>query len=218
MRFVFNNYYHDRKLADYGLFHIASQVIQHVEYIAIMPPRYLYKAMEKEFAEAFITSGSLRLRTSSYFHGIENNAIGDDAEGVGMGIINGTMTATKTANPNYILCTSMSNDIDMLLGLDAKYNTVVEIYNVIKFGDRLALALNTHNPGRFFVQAGIVRYNKGNLINSYFWNDNQFQKSKEYSYQYEYRYVISDHHFKIDEFIDVSIGDCTDVARIVAAI
>lgn len=138
-------------------------------------PECVYRAFSNvKYADLFLENGKLRIGRIDAYRTIESRSRVDRTEGVakttfyeGEGADRRVMSAeASSANPVYILCTSLPNvEIEHLRQQFGNY--VVQISDVAKFAEDIGLAIERagyrlNKP----VQYAAVEYSKGEFANS----------------------------------------------------
>jgi len=184
-------------------------------------PSFLVKAMERQFAEALIYGGEIRLNSVDYYQKLENEELGDRLEGLGELVFSNHPYSISSGNPVFIWCSALpDSDFDTLLNLDKKYDSIIRINDPLEFSLRIFSALS-----KIYKIApphvGMVNYNRSvevdkNTLNSQPWHWNLFQKRLIYSHQNEYRFTFTDLSYKADSRkpLDINIGNCEDIGLI----
>lgn len=194
-----------------------------VEYNAYPPPRSLIKVMERRWAEALITNGTIRFRNLNYYRKWENPALGDPNDGEGMFCIKGHQYNIGSSNPVYAWCTSLStisSDRILELAKHGQYDCVIIIQDPLLLIKRIKTAL-IKKKYCLHVHCAQVIYNREaevskEILNAQEFHFNVFQKSSIFSGDLEYRISLTDVSlpFRHKEFIDLQIGSCCDIMSI----
>jgi hypothetical protein len=123
-----------------------------------------------------------------------------------------------SGNHVHVWCATTENNPDRLLERWADYDAVVEITQCQELFRRAKNACVTQGLNWCGIRAGYARYDRGKPR----WDWPQrghgcVQKGLEYEDQKEYRFVIVLNHGEAyQKAITLNIGDCRDVARLVA--
>ncbi len=192
------------------------------EYNEYPPPAYLLKSMQKQHTLTLIQYGSIRIQKIDYFVEIENKELGDVDEGEGMYQLEENPIRTSSGNNLYIWCCSMPNTKHhALINLSENYDVIIKIEKIEEFVSRLQESLSKKYP-KFHVHCGKVKYDRGKEISrktiaKLKWNYNAFQKNHSFAHQKEYRIVFTDVSEKgyAINYLDMSIGDCSDIIKII---
>jgi hypothetical protein len=146
-----------------------------------LPPT-LYKYIEAPYAHSMIEEGALMFSTLSWFQSVEDTVRGDGLEGTykyfpakGLDVTKYASTAGAPVSqfnlPSYSLVSKAARcdsifiySTSLVLGLTQfdqpdKANVCVEIYNPVRFRQRLRIALNRRQPrGKTFIHDKVQYY------------------------------------------------------------
>ncbi|WP_316365251.1 hypothetical protein [Candidatus Thiodiazotropha sp. CDECU1] len=196
-------------------------VVDGIEYFEYPPPSSIVKAMENGWATKLVEEGNIRLRPLSYYRAIELPEIGDVNEGNGQWHMEGNPMEIGSVNEVYVWCGALSDtDRKTLLGLDGKYDTVGHISDVSLFTKRIAQT--ARDAGwQLAPHIGQVRYDRGREVTkeqlqALPWQSNVFQKSSQFAHQREYRLAFTEISLvgRKEEYVDLSLGDCSEFISI----
>ena len=196
-------------------------VVDGIEYFEYPPTSSIVKAMELGWATKLEKEGNVRLRPLSYYCAIELPEIGDVNEGNGQWHMEGNPMDLGSVNEIYVWCGALSDtDRETLLGLDGKYDTVVQISDVSLFTKRIVQT--ARDAGwQLAPHIGQVSYDRGRKVTkeqlqALPWQSNVFQKGLQYAHQREYRLAFTEVTLKgrREEYIDLSLGDCSEFISI----
>lgn len=196
-------------------------VVNGIEYFEHPPPSSIVKAMELNWATKLVKKGNVRLRPLSYYRAIESPEIGDANEGNGQWYMEGNSMELRSVNEVYVWCGALPDtDRETLLGLDGKYDTVVQISDVSLFTK--CIAQTARDAGwQLAPHIGQVSYDRGREVvkeqlQALPWQSNVFQKGLQYAHQREYRLAFTEISLKgqREEYIDLSLGDCSEFISI----
>lgn len=185
-------------------------------------PKYLIKAMEREWAEKLVEQGLIRLNALEYYQNFENKELGDNLEGKGELLVAEHQFNAESINTHYIWCGARpGTNRSLLLGMDDKYDVIVRINDVRKFTSKILAGLLNNGYVVSRPQLGKINYNRSADVNltavkEQKWLWNCFQKQKEYFHQNEYRIVFSDLSMSKNSTspIDLKIGPCKDFIKL----
>ena len=126
-----------------------------------------------------------------------------------------------SGNEVYVWCGALSDtDREALLGLDVKYDTIVQVSDVSLFTKRIAQSARSAG-WKLAPHIGKVIYDRGREVTkeqlqTLPWQSNVFQKGLQYAHQREYRLAFTETSPKgrREEYIDLSLGDCSDFISI----
>jgi len=196
-------------------------IVDGIEYFEYPPPSSIVKAMELVWATKLEKEGNLRLRPLSYYRVTELEEIGDVNEGKGQWRMEGNPIDLGSANEIYVWCGALPDtDRETLLGLDDKYDAIVQISDVSLFTKRIVKA--ARDAGwQLAPHIGQVTYDRGNEVTkeqlqALPWQSNVFQKGSQYAHQREYRLAFTEvsRTGRREEYIDISLGDCSEFISI----
>ena len=175
----------------------------------------LFKAYLKSHAEDFI-NGIVYFTNLEDFRKNEDPQRGDAHEGTGTSIINGTKYNAGFQGV-FVWCSTMETQKDEILKTWHDRDTVIEVFDRLKFIDRIIAAGKNHKSLSASFHIGPVTYDKdssshrpGHIV------DGIFQKNLNYRNQKEFRMAIYGDRMNlpVDEQIILKLGDCSDIARI----
>jgi len=184
------------------------------------PPDCVKKAMEYNYANKLKDNGLLRFRNIEYYRVIEGER-SDKYEGIGLNKLNGHTMTSGTVNQVFVWCCSLKEaNSSELLKLDENYNAILTITNPLEFIKRISESIAKMYS--ILIQCGEITYDRMKSVTKEELNDkvfqhNIFQKGETDLYQNEYRISLTniDWNNKIEnDFIDVLIGDCSDIVTI----
>lgn len=198
-------------------------MIGRIEYNEYPPPQLLLKAMERQWAEKLIDSGSLRLRKLEYYRQWENDHLGDANDGRGLFHMAGDPVQTDSGNDVYAWCLSLpdiSNAQLLEIAKHGEYNCVVRIHSPEELFKRMLKFLQEHKKG-FRLHNGYVHYNRGaeidkETLKSQKFHFNVFQKEQRFQENKEYRISITNctlTRYK-EDYLDLLLGDSSDILSI----
>jgi hypothetical protein len=110
----------------------------------------------------------------------------------------------------------METDPDIVLSTWSDRDTVLQITNTLSFVNRIKGAAVERRNDIIDMQVGPVTYDKdAGSHREYHWAEGIFQKNMRYTSQKEFRIaLVGDVRIKCEEHIVLTIGDCSDIDRI----
>lgn len=160
------------------------------------PPPFALKAMERRWAEELVRYGRLRLSSFQYYMSLEDNELGDRAEGDGRYVVGDGFAHMGCAFPVYLFCTSLPEvDLTTLLALQDGYDAVVRVNEIEEFARIVRNAAQEQHGLVLLPYVGPVIYDRDQAstfgrINAMPWAWNAFQKDARYAHQREYRFAF----------------------------
>lgn len=208
------------------------------------PSRLLKFYSAKDYADAFLEEGRIRLYSVKYFREIEDPSRLDRTEGEGRLVIPSDHVATVnirtggvtykpgelqysvgSLNPTFIFCTSLeSAEIAKLCG---KWDHCVEIFKPKEFHEDLLQSVQSGASGSEFVDLdyGPVFYTKGGVSGKPLIQESArlpyMQKPPEFEFEKEFRFAVKFNAISFPEdtqFIDVKLAKCASYARVASGI
>ena len=184
------------------------------------PPNYLIKVMERCWADCLLYKGAIRLGSLNSYRGWENAILGDPNDGKGMLRMNTHPYEFGSSIPVYAWCAALltiTPERINILADHGKYDCIVRVLQPSELIRRLHLA----KPKDSYFHCAEVSYNRGEevdklTLNSQRFHFNVFQKDLFFVDDQEYRIALIDVSHKPDrlDYIDLSIGDCSDIMAI----
>ena len=178
----------------------------------------IFKAYPRAYADDFMKRGIVYFTNLNVFKKEEDEERGDPMEGTGRSIHNDTVYSVHfRGNPIFVWCSTLETQKEEILNTWQDRDTVIEIYDRLKFIDRIIEAGRKHGLASGSSHIGPVTYDKntgsrrtGQIV------DGLFQKNMRYQHQKEFRFVICGVRELTDKNeLILELGDCGDIARIV---
>jgi len=196
-------------------------LFQGLEFNEWPAPKFLLKAMKKEWAEEFLLTGRVCLNSMSFYHSHTSREIGDVFEGKGELVVNGSMVNVGSLNQHYMWCCSLpSTSRRVMYSLSNEYDVIIRVNDIPELMRRMSNALVKAGMSITPPHLGKVKYSRGqttsNANNGGQWLWNCFQKRSHYQHQRECRIVFTSldsmSHSLEPQIVD--IGPCSDIATI----
>lgn len=194
-----------------------------VEYNSYPPPSSVTKAMERIWAKKFIENGSMRFGSLKYYQTWEIKTLGDKNDGRGMFHMEGDPYEIESSNPVYVWCASLPDitpERVRVLAKEGNYDCRVRICQPQCLIHRVRDALITLRSD-LMLQCSDVIYDRGLEVDKVMLNDqkfhfNVFQKDVNFEEDMEYRLSVVDCSIKPiqDAYIDIKVGNCSDIITI----
>ena len=191
-----------------------------VEYGTYPPPSDLVKVMKSCRAKQFVAYGTMRFRILEYYRHWENSVLGDPNDGISLFHLEGNPCTGDTVNPVYAWCSSLTVITPDRIQLIAQYGG----YDcLVRVGEPSVLIQRAHSALlatdlMLALYCSEVTYNRGievnkNTLNSQKFHFNIVQKDPKFVEDKEYRLAIIDTSTKFvpKDYIDLQIGDCSDI-------
>lgn len=201
-----------------------TMIIEEIEFNEI-PPSALKRATKREWGNALIQRGSIRMNSLAYLRNLEDVQRGDENEGKSLYLLNGHPMTTDSMNEVYAWCTSEESVRDEdIRGMFQGTDTVLRIKDPMELARRIARAARAEKAvdRHLRLHCGFVKYTHGDSItkdslNNQLWHYNVFQKDKRrFHSQREYRFSLTNVSFnRIDkDHLDLEVGYCGNIVSI----
>ncbi|MBC2715321.1 MAG: hypothetical protein HF978_08440 [Desulfobacteraceae bacterium] len=176
----------------------------------------IFKAYPREWAEQFLKKGTIYFTNLVIFQRDEDFERGDPLESTSVTIRQGVRCTADYLNPIFVFCSTMESDPNIVLSTWRDRDTVLQITDTLSFINRIKDAVVERKIDIRGMQVGPVTYDKdAGSRREYHWVEGIFQKSMCYTGQKEFRIaLVGDVRIKCEEHIVLTLGDCSDIARI----
>jgi len=176
----------------------------------------IFKAYPRDWAVQFLEDGTIYFTNLAIFHRDENIERGDPLEGSSVTIRQGIRCTASYLNPIFVFCSTMETDPDTVLNTWSDRDTVLQIKDTLSFINRIKAAAVKRKNDIQGLKVGPVTYDKdAGSHRNYHWAEGIFQKSMRYNDQKEFRIaLVGDVRIKGEEHIMLTLGNCSDIARI----
>jgi hypothetical protein len=195
-----------------------------VEYNEHPVPEALVRLTRRQWAEEFISRGTIRFGFLQSYRDLGNDVLGDSNDGLGMLQVCGHGYEVGSVNAVYASCYALP-DISVerirILANAGKYCSMIRINSPQSLIERIA----EHACARkLWTQCGRVNYTRGaevslEELSSQGFHFNVFQKSARFSEDREFRVsltnVNTDPEQAVLSEIKLNLGDCSDIAEVV---
>jgi hypothetical protein len=184
-----------------------------VEYI--LPA--IFKAYPLKHAEDFL-KGIVYFTNLCVFRKDEDEQRGDPLEGIGVSVQKDVACTTRfQQSPIFVWCSTMETQKETILETWRERDTVIEVFNLLEFINRIITAGRKHESASGSLHIGPVTYDKDTgshratqII------DGLFQKNLKYQHQKEFRFAIYGiHELSSKNELILELGDVSDIARFV---
>lgn len=192
-------------------------LVNGVEYEEIPTPTELWRATKSNYANELIRNGQLYLTNVQVYREDPDSKRGDSTETDGNFFRQSIHCFTGHTNPIFLLCTTLESDPNKVFNIWHDYDTIIHIYDVQAFAERILKTAITSGIKGVSFHAGTVTYDKDHGgIRPYHWSESIFQKSERYAEQKEYRIaLVGDYTMMGVENVKLSLGPCNDLLTIV---
>jgi len=176
----------------------------------------IFKAYPRKWAVQFLEEGTIYFTNLVIFQQDENVERGDPLEGSSVTIRQGIRCTADYLNPIFVFCSTMETYPNKVLSTWSDRDTVLQITDTLSFVNRIKDASVKRKDDIRGLQVGPVTYDKdAGSHREYHWADGIFQKSMRYNGQKEFRIaLVGDARIKCEEHIMLTLGNCSDIARI----
>ena len=198
-------------------------IYRNIDFRLPAPVAPLLKSIRAEHANALCEKGEIRLFKVEYYREIEDRAIRDENDGIGILNCRGQTLRVRGLFPSFIWCMSQAQisipDLAKKFGRDS----VLLIHNSEEFARRLITA--AYEVGsQWSLECCSVAYDKGSFRDREVEADDFsehpefyiFQKDKRFSDEVEFRFALTDINWCSYEsdFIDLRLHPCGDIAEV----
>jgi hypothetical protein len=186
------------------------------------PPSPILKAMDLVWANPLLSEGKIRVYINKYYRDIEDKAIRDTEEGVGVLNCKGNICYVGGIMGTFIWCASQYQIEAKQLAKKFKRDSVVYINRPDEFARRL-LAAAYRSGWQWSLDCGPVQYDKRSFRDRHPTEDGDddsdfylFQKDQTFSDEKEYRFALTNLSFLSvrETFLDLEMGSCADIMDI----
>lgn len=194
-----------------------------IEYSTYTPPTAIVKVMERCWAEQLVAIGSMHFGNLECYRQWENAVLGDPNDGEGMFRMKGHPYTVGSSNKIYAWCTALPGIAIERIHVLARYggyDCMVRIHKPAVLIQRVRSALLMKYP-KLLIHCAEVSYSRGTevdkaTLNSQKFQFNVFQKDQRFAEDKEYRLSLTDVRVKsaFRDYIDVQVGDCSDIMDI----
>jgi hypothetical protein len=160
-------------------------------------PKFVLKAMERQWAEELVNRGGLRLSSFEYYKSQEDAELGDPYEGDGRYSVGDSFAEVQSAFAVFLFCASLPDtDPERLLALNKNYDTIVRVNAVEDFARCVATAAYRQEGLACLIGIDPVVYDRNESttwerVNKMPRGWNAFQKDPRFAHQREYRFAFS---------------------------
>ena len=181
-------------------------------------PRRLWKAMALDHARAFLEHGEFYMSNLNVYRHEQPGPRCDQHEGILEYRFRDAGFRVHSGNHVHVWCATTENSPERLFERWPDCDAVVEITQCRDLFARAKNACVEQGVNWCGIRAGYARYDRGNPRWDWpEWGHGCVQKALEYEEQREYRFVIVlNHGAEYQKAIILKLGDCRDVARLVA--
>jgi hypothetical protein len=177
----------------------------------------IFKAYPREWADQFLQEGTLYFTNLLKFRQDDNVERGDPLEGISVTIRQGRRCTAHYDNiPIFVFCSTMETNPNTVLSTWTDRNTVLQIKDTLSFINRIKDAVIKRKGDIQGIKVGPVTYDKdAGSHRNYHWAEGIFQKNMLHNGQKEFRIaLVGDVRIKCEMHIMLTLGNCSDIARI----
>jgi len=163
--------------------------------------------------------GKLYFTNLAIFRTLESDGRGDPMEGKSVTIRQDVRCNGSYLNPIFVWCGTMETDPYAILSTWKDRDTVVQVTDPLTFMERVRDAAVALSPDVRNLLVGPITYDKDEGSHrGYHWAEGIFQKNLRFNGQKEFRLaLVGDLRLRGLDNVDLSLGDCRGIARIMRA-
>lgn len=188
-----------------------------------VPAKPLLKSMDLQHATLLLETGEIRLHKISYYRDIEDKAVRDHDEGIGIINCRGNLVRIQGLMDTFVWCTSQAQI--SLTALAHKYgrNAVLILNEPFEFSRRLIAAAYEFGS-EWSLECRPVVYDKHSYRDREADDDHDeespefysYQKDASFAHEIEYRFAITDLRWRKyrDNYLTFKLCPCADIMEI----